>query len=66
LRNVAVRDFSFDEGRDQAMSDLAAGIVGGVVGGTLGVLGTTVSAYWDHVDLSSGDRIAATNREGSF
>jgi hypothetical protein len=48
------------------MSDLAAGIVGGVVGGVLGVLGTTVSAYWDHGGLSNGDRIAATNREGGF
>jgi hypothetical protein len=28
------------------MSDLAAGVIGGVVGGALGVLGTTVTAYW--------------------
>jgi hypothetical protein len=28
------------------MSSLSAGIIGGAVGGALGVLGTTVSAYW--------------------
>ena len=28
------------------MSDLTAGLIGGVVGGALGVVGTTVTAYW--------------------
>jgi hypothetical protein len=28
------------------MSELVAGLIGGAVGGTLGVLGTTVNAYW--------------------
>jgi hypothetical protein len=28
------------------VSELAAGVIGGAVGGILGVLGTTVSAYW--------------------
>ena len=28
------------------MSELAAGVIGGALGGVLGVLGTTVSAYW--------------------
>jgi hypothetical protein len=28
------------------MSELVAGVIGGAVGGALGVLGTTVSAYW--------------------